>query len=99
MYGAAWAVLVSYILMAVLLHEISRRVYPIKYEYARLLKIFLIVIIFGGFGLYCQGAYRDIIILKSLILVLYPVTFWFSGFFYVSEKVRIKKILIGNFVD
>ncbi|MBU2529887.1 MAG: oligosaccharide flippase family protein [Elusimicrobia bacterium] len=97
MYGAAWSVLISYVLMAVLLHEISRRVYPVKYEYSRIFKVFAILIIFGSFGIGCGGTYRDIFILKSLILALYPIIFWFSKFFYDNEKARIRNILTGNF--
>ncbi len=39
MYGSAWATFISYFVMAVLLFFIVQRIYPIKYEYGKLLKI------------------------------------------------------------
>ena len=96
MYGAAWSVLISYILMAVMLHEISRRIYPVKYEYKRIFKIFLIIVLYGGFGILCDGIGKNVIFFKSLILLIYPASLWFFNFFYDSEKERIRMILKGQ---
>ncbi|UCE07837.1 MAG: oligosaccharide flippase family protein, partial [bacterium] len=43
--GAAYATLLSYLLMAVLLYFITQRIYPIRYELTKLLKISLISLI------------------------------------------------------
>ncbi len=97
MYGAAWSVLISYILMAVLLHEISRRVYPVKYEYSRIFKIFFSIALYGGLVLLVDVTGQKSFLLKSVFLLMYPAGFWFSRFFYDNEKARIRKILTGNF--
>ena len=96
MYGAAWSVLFSYVLIAVMLHEISRRIYPVKYEYGRILKIFMGIGFYGGLVLMCDATGKIGVLLKSAVLLMYPAVFWFSGFFYDSEKARIRKILTGK---
>src|SRR5204862_3240041 len=41
MAGAAWATLLAYCAMAVMLYFIVQRVYPIRYEWERIMKIAL----------------------------------------------------------
>ncbi|MEA3307062.1 MAG: oligosaccharide flippase family protein [Elusimicrobiota bacterium] len=97
MYGAAYAVLISYILMAVMLHEISRRIYPVKYEYSRIFKIFIAIGFYGGLIFLTDAKGINALLMKSAFLLMYPASFWFSRFFYDNEKARIRKVLTGNF--
>ena len=45
MLGAAWATLFAYAAMALVLYFVSHRFYPVHYEYARLLKIWLALVV------------------------------------------------------
>ena len=93
MYGAALATLFAYIAMAVTLYIISRKIYPIEYEFVRLGKIILCtIIIYGSFELldYNSGLFR------CGLLVLWLVGLWGVGFFYKGEIQRLKKLVIKN---
>ena len=96
MYGAAWSVLFSYVLMAVMLHEISRRIYPVKYEYARIFKIFIGIGFYGGLVFLSDVTGKNAVLMKSAFLLMYPASFWFSRFFHNSEKARVRKIISGK---
>ncbi len=45
MLGAAWATLFAYAAMALVLYFVSHRFYPVHYEYARLLKIWIALVV------------------------------------------------------
>ena len=86
MMGAAWATLVSFAFMFLFTYIISHKVYPIKYEYSRICKIFIIAgivyalsIVFSYDNLFCDiGA-------KSLMLLLYPLGLFVMGVITKSE--------------
>jgi len=90
MLGAAWTTVASYLSMAIALYLVSRKLYPVQYEFGRLLKLALVlaavvaasrlwpVPFWGKFGL----------------LLLYPVALWGSGFFEARELAELKKMLV-----
>ncbi|CUS96976.1 lipopolysaccharide biosynthesis protein [Candidatus Chrysopegis kryptomonas] len=73
MYGAAWATFVSYFVMAVSLFLIVQRIYPVKYEYAKLLKIaFVTGLCFVLFKFIPHGlSYITTLGIKLILLVLF----------------------------
>ena len=79
--------------MAGMLHEMSRRIYPVKYEYKRIFQIFIAIVFYGGLVFLTDAKGADAVLLKSAFLLMYPAGFWFSRFFYDSEKERVKKAL------
>jgi O-antigen/teichoic acid export membrane protein len=88
--GAALATLVSYVLMAILLYVLVRRIYPVPYEWARLGKIAVaaIVVIAGGFLAQHTGFTLG---LKTLALVMFPVLLYVFRFYVPGEM----KVLSG----
>jgi O-antigen/teichoic acid export membrane protein len=88
--GAALATLVSYVLMAILLYVLVRRIYPVPYEWARLGKIAVaaIVVIAGGFLAQHTGFTLG---LKTLVLVMFPVLLYVFRFYVPGEM----KVLSG----
>ena len=94
MMGAAWATLVSFAFTFFFTFIISHKVYPIKYEYSRICKVF--VIAGAVYALSIVFSYDDIfydIALKSLVLLLYPVGLFVMGFFTKSELKVVKQYL------
>lgn len=86
MMGAAWATLVSFAFMFLFMYIISHKLYPIKYEYSRICKVFLIAgIVYAlSFVFSYDNLFYDIAV-KSVVLLLYPVGLFVMGFFTKSE--------------
>lgn len=90
--GAAWATVVSYASLPTILFFLTRKIFPIKYEYGRLLRILIV-----GLGLYfvCHFIYAETttnLILRLGIVILYPILFLITGFFSEGELRRINAI-------
>ncbi len=75
--GAGWAVMFSYAAMACALFCFTQKVYPIRYEYSRLLGIFLAC---AATAFICQWAGRfgfaAHLGVKIILLTLYPLWMW-----------------------
>ncbi|CUS89630.1 Polysaccharide biosynthesis C-terminal domain-containing protein, partial [Candidatus Kryptonium thompsonii] len=91
-YGAAWATFISYLAMSVSLFIINQKIYPIKYEYAKLSKIaFATLVCFALFKL-IQFNSNGLTQVTSLILKLTFLILFFillltsSSFFRRKEK-------------
>lgn len=88
MFGAAWATLISYLIMVIILFRDTQRNYTVPFELKRIGLILLIysgIIILGYFS-----HFRFNLILKSLLLLIVPVILYFSGFFH-REEIQIFK--------
>jgi O-antigen/teichoic acid export membrane protein len=93
--GAAWARVIAYGIMAVLLYITAQRYYPVRYEWARICKCLFIT----GF-LFILGQMewaRNSLFLKSGFIVSFPFFLLLLGFFNRSERTRIKTFLFRPF--
>ncbi len=89
MIGAAMATLLSYFVMAVTIFIANQLIYPIRYEYSRLLLLMgylaLMLFIYYQFDLsFLQ---------RTVILVISPALLYFGGFFKKEEIVYLKSKL------
>ena len=95
--GAAWATLISYLVLPIGMYLITLKIFPIKYDLKRLFQIIFI----GGLVYWlCQWVYAPTVlnlILRLAIIMLYPFLFILLGFFKPEEKARIKALLIKVF--
>jgi O-antigen/teichoic acid export membrane protein len=89
MFGAAWTTVVSYLSMAIALYLVSQRLYPVSYEFGRLLKLALVL---GAFAV-ASRVWPVPFWGKIGLFLLYPVALWASGFFDARELEQMKKIL------
>lgn len=90
--GAALATLASYVTMSAVLYVIVQKVYPMRYEYSRLLKIAvasLAVYLLAHFVRFDSLA----ILWKSALLILFVVLIYLMKFFDPSELARITRLL------
>lgn len=101
--GAAWATLAAYFTLPVMMIFLTRKIYPVKYDYQRLLQILVVTL-----GLYfvSQTIYQPTvwnIILRLAILLTYPIFFLLLGFFRPDEIKALKsfkaKIFRKNLPD
>jgi O-antigen/teichoic acid export membrane protein len=93
MLGAAWATLLSYLLLAVMSGIMSQRLYPLRYEWGRLIKIAAVtgaVLLLGNLS--PQGLLAAVAF-KIGLLLLFPLALWLTGFFRIEEKAFASRLL------
>lgn len=91
--GAALATLISFICLPIIIHFFTYKVYPIAYEYRRLIQIFIAIVIVFGLANYIYQPTILNIFLRIGILLIYPVLLYLIGFFQPKELLQIKLIL------
>ena len=85
--GAGLATLVSFIGMAVLSYSITRRLYPVAYDFRRIgHTLALAVALLLASAFFLQGATTLAICLRSLLAVSFPALLALSGFLRRDEK-------------
>lgn len=94
MYGAAWATVLAYSVMALWLFMLNQRFYKIPYEVVRISK----VVIIAGMILFISnminlGNWNSEF--NVLLLLLFPATLLATGFFEAKEIARLKMLLRG----
>jgi O-antigen/teichoic acid export membrane protein len=94
MLGAAYATLVSFSAMVALDYSWSRRLFLVRYEWGRLVRIVLAT------GLvFCLGAFWEIdrayvaIPLKLSLVAIFPLVLWLTGFYTLGEIKGIRRLV------
>lgn len=87
MIGAGWSKLIAFLFLAITIYLIAQRYYPIKYEIKRITHLIIISSILYGYSflLNFQSVFLSIII-KLILILLFPVLLYFSHFFTIREK-------------
>ncbi len=91
--GAAWARVIAYIIMSISLYTVATKLYKVEYEWVRVIKIVIAAAIVYVLGI--QPWIASSLILKSLLLVAFPVLLFVMRFFEQSELNKMKTILLG----
>ena len=100
MWAAAWTTVVGYAILAVTVYFYSQHWYPIRYEWARLLKVLLATGLTLGAtwgiarvsGEDVSMPYDQLVVctlLKTPALLLFPLVLWVTGFFEPGERRRL----------
>lgn len=94
MMGAAYAILISFSVMLIMVYFINNRLYKIYYEWNRILKIvFASIFIFVlGYFLKIDHLFLSIAFKISIILTL-PLILYFTGFYTYHEIARAKQFM------
>jgi O-antigen/teichoic acid export membrane protein len=91
MLGAAVATLISYTCVTIASTYLSLRLYPVAYQYTRLLKFALVVVILYLTSLLIPSqATLAQVALKSLLVIALPVILWLTGFFSAGEVAQFR---------
>jgi len=85
--GGALALIASYLVVLGLMYAFTQRLFPVPYEWGRLLRVVLAVAAIVGLAelaVPTEGA--DGLLLRALLLAAYPLTLWATGFFSAEER-------------
>jgi O-antigen/teichoic acid export membrane protein len=86
MQGAAWSMLLGYVLMITLTLLVSQRIYPIPYEYGRIAKVIAAAVALWGVSLALPETGRAArLVANVVVLALLPLLLWALGFFRDGE--------------
>lgn len=97
MMGAAWATLLAYLSMAVVLWFMGRSVHPVPYEYGRLARIGLATAFVAGAAWpvrLAAGGTAAWTFARAGILGLFPVLLALTGFFNAGEKEFLRALFL-----
>ena len=86
--GAAWTSLFSFAFMFIFSLIISRKVYPIKYEYVKILKLFVLSIVI----FYLANYFSLVSITKEIVVRFAVVLLYFPGL-YIFKIINLKEIM------
>lgn len=85
--GAALALVASYLVVLGLMYAFTQRLFPVPYEWGRLLRVVLIVAAIVGLAELAtptEGAAG--LLLRAALLAAYPLALWATGFFSDEER-------------
>jgi len=88
--GAAVATLLSYAVMAVSAYFITQRIFPVKYEFSRILKIALAALIILSGSFLWQPVWLSFVWKLSLLVLFGLIIYWLK-FFDRTELARLRK--------
>ncbi|MDZ7294030.1 MAG: oligosaccharide flippase family protein [candidate division KSB1 bacterium] len=93
MMGAAWARVIAYTIMALVLYPIGQRLYPVPYEFGRIAKLAVVVaaVFFAGTKVHAPWPF----LYHLLLLALFPVLLKLVGFFDTRELAKLRSLLGG----
>jgi len=90
--GAAFATLISQILFFSTIYYVAQKYYHIPYELLKVVKILLIGILLYGIAVYSdQFGLIQRLIIKTSILIIYPIILYFWNFYDDIELLRLKQ--------
>jgi O-antigen/teichoic acid export membrane protein len=85
--GAGLALVASYLVVLGLMYVFTQRLFPVPYEWGRLLRVVLIVAALVGFAeLVVPTSGADGLLIRALLFAAYPIALFASGFFSEEER-------------
>ena len=85
--GAGIALVASYLVVLGLMYVFTQRLFPVPYEWGRLLRVVLTVAAIVGFAeLLVPTEGIDGLLLRAALLAAYPLTLWATGFLSDEER-------------
>jgi len=85
--GAALALVASYLVVLGLMYAFTQRLFPVPYEWGRMLRVVLTVAaIVGGAELLTPIDGAAGFLIRAALLAVYPLALWVTGFFSEEER-------------
>jgi O-antigen/teichoic acid export membrane protein len=91
--GAGLALVASYLVVLALMYVFTQRLFPVPYEWGRLLRVTLTVAALVGFAelvVPTEGALG--LLIRAALFAAYPLVLWLSGFFSAEERKWIERL-------
>lgn len=83
MFGASWAILITYIIQFIALYIISQRIFPVKYHLGKLAAIFILTLIFFTGGMIVHSlqdiSTKFIVLILASLFMVYLSTLQLTG--------------------
>ncbi|MBI4810858.1 MAG: polysaccharide biosynthesis C-terminal domain-containing protein, partial [Ignavibacteriales bacterium] len=97
MLGAAWATFIAYFIMAVTMYFVVQRIYPVSYEFSRLLKVAgsvaIVIALYYFISIEKLSDSVTIVFLwKTFLIVLFLLLMYMMKFFKAGEISAIKRL-------
>ncbi len=92
--GAGVALIVSYLIVIVLIYGVSRRIFPIPWQWGRLAVVVgtaTVLVAGGDLLLPTEGAVG--FLTRALLFALYPVLLWFGGAINAGERAQVRALI------
>jgi hypothetical protein len=94
MMGAAYTTIISFILAAVLAYAVVQKYYPLQVEHRRIITLFLLaILIFWGAASITGISENYQLLLKGVLVILFPVILYPLKFYHVDEINKMKEII------
>jgi O-antigen/teichoic acid export membrane protein len=90
--AAAWATFAAFFVMFVLLHGITRRVYPFPYEYKRIAGILAATAAVIVLGLSLPLAPPADMVVEAFVFLLFPLLLALGGFLHRDERAVLSRV-------
>ncbi len=84
-WGAAWATLISYASLPIIIYGFTYKLFPIQYEYKRLAQILIVILAILWINQYIYYPSYGNLFLRLLLLIVYPLVLFLTGFFKKAE--------------
>lgn len=95
-YGAAWATLFSFLVLAGLSHYFSQRLYRVPYHFGKLVKATLIAATIFACAKFVRLRSLPLnVLLHAALLACFPLVLWVVRFYSREEKEIIRKLLLS----
>lgn len=93
--GAAWATLLAYFVSAVVIYIFSQKVYPIKYQWRRIVPLFVLMlaVFFATKHLTNGMSHQTKFLISLFFIVVYLLVPFFVGIFTKNEITTMQKVL------
>ncbi|MGQ9818441.1 MAG: oligosaccharide flippase family protein [Candidatus Kapaibacteriales bacterium] len=90
--GSAWATLIAYFVSALVVYNFSQKVYPIKYDWKKVMIIFtlMLFIYFVSFRITSSTSFLDSFFIRTFFLFIFVILLLFSK---VIDKMELTRIL------
>lgn len=91
--GAGLALVLSYLVVLGLMYVFTQRLFPVPYEWGRLLRVVLTVAVLVGVGeLLVPTSGAAGLLLRAALFAAYPLLLFATGFFTAGERVWLAKL-------
>ncbi|MBI9070453.1 MAG: polysaccharide biosynthesis C-terminal domain-containing protein [Melioribacteraceae bacterium] len=91
--GAAVSTLISYIVMSAGIFIVANKYYPVEYEYYKIGKMFLLMIVFGSAYYYLKSVGHDYLSYKIGLFFFFPIALIGSNIIQITEIKKLVKLI------
>lgn len=90
--GAAWATLLAYLALPISMYFLTRKIYYVRYEYARVLQVLVIGLLIYLACFYLYAPNWQSLLIRLVLVLAYPFYFLITRFFHQDELKKLSAI-------